>query len=121
MLGDLSRNLNLIKQPSVESDYHLQCQTQLLVLKLDKSYVSAHNPDTPSLVGEFGRDERIIKLISAGVGMFNEIMLERRLQLEKRFGPFMRPEPVSTKPEWGEEYHVSEADVDRIVREVMEQ
>lgn len=121
LLGDLSRNLNLFNQASVESDYHMQCQTQLLVLELDKSYVSAHNPDTPSLVGEFGRDERIIKMISAGVQMFNEIMLERRLQLEQRFGPFVRPEPMVTKPEWGEEFHVSEDDVDRIVREVMEE
>lgn len=112
LTGGLSRNLHLIKQPTVESDYRMQCQTQLLVLELDKSYVSAHNPETPSLVGEFGRDEHIIKLISAGVGIFNEIMLERRLQLEKRFGPFVRPQPIVTKPDWGEEFHVSEADLD---------
>lgn len=118
LLGDLSRSLHLIKQPSVESDYHMQCQTQLLVLELDKSYVSAHNPDTPSLVGEFGRDERMIKMISAGVNMFNEIMLERRLQLDKRFGPFVRPEQITAKAPWGEQYHVSEEDIDVIMRDL---
>lgn len=118
LLGNLSRNLHLIKQPTVEFDYRVQCQTQLLVLELDKSYVSAHNPETPSLVGEFGRDERLISLISAGVGMFNEIMLERRVQLEQRFGPFVRPQQITTKPDWAQEFHVSQADVDAIVREI---
>lgn len=95
---------------SVADEYRLQVSTQMWVLGLDRAWVSSYHPKLPAVILEIGRDEKLIAQIAAAVGAFNEVMLQRREELETKFGPFVRPEQPATK-EWGEEFHVSEADL----------
>ena len=78
-------------------EYKIQVQGQLWVCERHKGYVSSFHPKLPPFVGQVPRNESLIKQISEKVRAFVALMLEKRLELERRFGPFVRPEPKRKK------------------------
>lgn len=62
------------------------------------------------------RDEPFIAELRTVLKSFNEIMAAKRLELEQRFGPFVRPEPADEPPDHSADF-VSDADVEMILAE----
>jgi hypothetical protein len=101
---------------NVADDYKVQNQAQMWICEREKSWVSSYHPKLPPVILEIPRDDKFIALLSSAVRGFVDVMLERRLELEQRFGPFTRPEPPQPKqkPDCGP-FGISEADVDAIL------
>jgi len=80
---------------SVAEDYKVQNQSQMWICEREKSWVSSYHPRLTPVILEIPRDDEFIAKLSAGVRTFVDVMLERRLELEKRYGPFVRPDPYA--------------------------
>jgi hypothetical protein len=103
----------ILEGASMPEEYKIQTQGQLWVCERDKCFVSSFHPKLPPFLGLVGRNESLIGKISAAVRTFVDVMLEKRLELERRFGPFVRPEPKRKKEiDDCEGFGVSEADLE---------
>lgn len=78
---------------SVAKEYKVQSQGQLSICERDKAWVSSYHPRLAPSILETGRDDAFIRLMSSAVRMFVDLMLEKREELERRYGPFVRNEP----------------------------
>lgn len=103
----------LLDKDSLVAEYRCQLQAQLYICEFDKQYICADNPKLPPVILEVGRDEKFIAAMVGYCREFVDTMLEKRLELEQKFGPFKRPtdkSPAAEDPDW-----LSEADVDAIL------
>jgi hypothetical protein len=101
----------------IESDYKCQLQGQLWIMEREWVDIVSYHPQMPPCITRVNRDEDYIEVLSRGVRAFVNVMLERRLELERRFGPFTRPEPPQPKQRVAAEdpFGVNEADVEEII------
>jgi len=76
----------------IEDDYRCQLQGQLWVMEREWVDIVSYHRQMPPCIKRVDREEDYIAKLSAGVRTFVDVMLERRLELEKRYGPFVRPE-----------------------------
>jgi YqaJ-like recombinase protein len=98
----------------MSDDHRCQIQGQLWVTERDLCDIVSFHPEMPPVIIRAERNEAYIKTLSAGVQTFVDIMLQRRFELEQRFGPFSRPEPKRKEAveDW---LGVSMDDVDAII------
>lgn len=78
---------------SVADEYRIQVQAQLWICEREKSWVSSYCPKLPPVMIEIPRDEELIGKIARMVTTFCELMIQKREELERRYGPFVRNEP----------------------------
>lgn len=107
-------HIGYLLSTSVAEDYKVQNQAQMWICEREKSWVSSYHPKLPPIILPIDRDEEFIGKLSGAVRTFVDVMLQRRVELEQRFGPFTRPEPKRTEAveDW---LKVSMEDVDVIV------
>jgi YqaJ-like recombinase protein len=107
-------HIGYLLSTSVADDYRVQNQAQMWICEREKSWVSSYHPKMPPIILPIDRDEKFIAQLSSAVRTFVDVMLQRRIELETRFGPFVRPEPKRTEAveEW---LGVSMDDVDAII------
>lgn len=101
---------------SVADEYLVQVQAQMWITERDVSWVSSYHPKLPSVILEIRRDEEFIAKLATATRTFVDIMLQRREELEKRYGPFERPK-IAAAPDRDEDMKISEADLDVILAE----
>ena len=82
----------------IDDDYRCQLQGQLWVMEREWVDIVSYHPQLPPCILRVERDDKFIKLLSGGVRTFVDVMLERRLELERRYGPFVRPELRTREP-----------------------
>jgi hypothetical protein len=80
----------------IDDDYRCQLQGQLWVMEREWVDILSYHPQLPPVIRRVDRDEKYIELLSAGVRTFVNVMLQRRVDLDKRYGPFVKPEPLPT-------------------------
>ena len=88
-------HIGYLLSTSVADDYKVQVQAQMWICEREKSWVSAYHPRLAPVIIEIPRDDAFIAKISAAVRTFVDVMLAKRLELEKRFGPFVRQDPYA--------------------------
>ena len=77
---------------TIEDDYRAQLQGRLMIHEREWVDVFSYHPRLSIPALRVYRDEDFIKALSLVLGTFKEIMLQKRAELETRFGPFQRPE-----------------------------
>lgn len=107
-------HIGYLLSTSVADDYRVQNQSQMWICEREKSWVSSYHPRLPPVILEIPRDDEFIKKLACVVRSFVDVMLQRRVELEQKFGPFTRPEPKRTAEveDW---LGVSMEDVDMII------
>lgn len=98
-----------------------KCQVQglLWISERERWDIVSYHKQMPLVVTPVLRDERYIASLSAAVRQFVDKMLEMRMAWASKWGaPFVKPK---AKEDWGKEYHVTEADLDRTMRETFGQ
>src|SRR5271166_3667483 len=81
----------------LEEEHICQVQGRLMIEERESVYVFAYHPRLSIPALKVNRDEKFISAMRPVLNAFVETMLECRLKLEQKYGPFVRPEPV-TKP-----------------------
>ena len=82
-----------------DSDYGPQLQGELMVSEREWVDIVSYHPEMPPVVVRVVRDEKYIAALRLALELFVSEMLEKREELERRFGPFVRtqdaedPEP----------------------------
>jgi YqaJ-like recombinase protein len=101
-------HIGYLLSTSVADDHRVQNQAQMWICEREKSWVSSYHPKLPPIILPIDRDEEFIEKLSASVRAFVDVMLQRRIELETRFGPFTRPEPKRTEAvkDWPLRHHV---------------
>lgn len=79
----------------IDDDYRCQLQGQLWVMERAWVDIVSYHPQMPPCIKRVERDDEFIAKLSAGVRTFVNVMLNRRQELEKRFGPFVRKDPYA--------------------------
>lgn len=85
---------------SVEDDYTPQLQGQLWIAERESVDIVSYHPELPVVIIKVNRNEEYIAKLAAAVNHFLDKMLDARLELERRFGPFRRyvQPPVEAHP-----------------------
>ena len=92
-----------------DEEYMLQLQGRLLIHERSWIDVFAWHPRLFIPPKRVYRDEKIIAGLRSGLAVFVDHMLKAREELESKFGPFVKPEPVDT-------FGVSDDDVEAIIQ-----
>lgn len=81
---------------SAGEKYKLQVQGCIWLCELDYWDFVSYNPDLPSTIVRFNRDDDIIKPLAAGVDQFIGYLHELKLQLQEKYGlfPALKPAPL---------------------------
>lgn len=90
----------LLGDVNLEQKYRVQCCGQVLICEAQHSWIYSYNRKFPPVIYEATRNDAFIDKLQAGLKAFCEQMLERRAELERRYGPFERRPlfPVAAKP-----------------------
>ena len=96
---------------TVGEDYMAQLQGRMLIHGRKYVDIFSFHPLLSIPAVRVNRDEEFIATLGTVLKGFTELMLRKRLELEHRFGPFVRPE--REVPVYDEV--VSDADVERIL------
>jgi len=93
-------------------EYMTQLQGRLMITGRKYVDIFAYHPKLIIAPIRVPRDEEFIADLKRALDLFVKIMLEKRVELEQRFGPFIRPEPEQPReyPEF-----LSEADGEMIL------
>ncbi len=96
---------------SVEDEYTPQLQGQLWITERESVDIVSYHPELPVVIIQVNRNEDYIAKLAAAADHFLDKMLDARLELERRFGPFRRyvQKPIEAHP-----FGITEADVDAI-------
>lgn len=81
----------------VDERYKPQVQGQMYVCEFELVYIQSYCPPLRTVIVEVPRDEEYITKMRTALDEFTTRMLEARADLERRFGPFERPEPETQK------------------------
>lgn len=103
---------------TIDDDYKCQLQGRLMIHRREWIDIFSYHPQMVLPAVRVVRDEDFIKDLSAVLKSFNEIMLEKRLELERRFGPFVRPEPPP-KDDHSNDF-LTDADAEAIIQNYRE-
>ena len=96
----------------VDEAYMLQLQGRMMIHGRMWIDIFSYHPKLLLPPVRVNRDEKIINIMRERLAQFNQTMLQCRLVLEQRFGPFVRPEP---EPEPDFRDAVTDADVEAIL------
>jgi hypothetical protein len=118
--GDLELKCPLIQTQvgyalgsGVDEDYMVQLQGRLLIHEREYVDIFSYHPALTVPPIKVYRKESYIKILRRVLEDFNEVMLAKRLELEQRYGPFLRPEPDEA-PDHSDDF-LTQADEDMIV------
>ena len=78
---------------SVDEDYMTQLQGRMMIHGRKYVDIFSFHPKLIIPAIRVPRDEEFISDLRRALDVFVKIMLEKRIELEQRFGPFIRPEP----------------------------
>lgn len=102
----------------VADEYMTQLQGRLMIHGREWVDIFPYHPKLALPPTRVTRDEEYIKTLSGVMARFVETMLARREDLEKRFGPFTRPERDPEQVEEGLDWlGVSEAEIEQDIAE----
>ena len=94
-------HVGYMRHREIDAEYRPQVQGQLWVCEREGQDIISYHPRLPVVVIPVERDEKYIMLLSQALGQFCEQMLEARVQLEHRYGPFTRQTPEPEQVEDG--------------------
>ncbi len=98
------------------SDQHKsQVQGCLWICEREYWDLVSYVEDLPTVIVRVNRDEKYIKLLSAALESFSEVMEKMRLKLSQEYGPFT-PRQVKSTSEGYEDMGISDSDVDAILK-----
>lgn len=83
-------HVGYMRHREIDAEYRPQVQGQLWVCEREAQDVISYHPRLPVVVIPVERDEKYISFLSQALGQFCEKLLEARMQLEERYGPFTR-------------------------------
>lgn len=116
--GDLEIKCPLVQtqiqyalEGKIDEDHRAQLQGRLMIHGRNYVDIFSYHPRLSIPALRVVRDDKFIGELSVMLKCFNDLMLEKRAELEKRFGPFLRPEP---EPDHSADF-VSDQDVDEII------
>lgn len=104
-------HVNYMLTGEIESDYLPQLQGQLWITEREGVDIVSYHPEMGHVIIPVKRNDHYIAALSAAVESFVDVMATKRAELEKRYGPFVRPE--AKEPD-ASPFDVSESDVDLI-------
>jgi hypothetical protein len=104
----------LIGQP-VTKDHSVQVQGQMLVTGRAWVDLVSYHPEMPLVVVRVERDEKCIALLSDALAAFVDVLTQKRVELEQRFGPFPSLEP---KPEERSDLLITNEDLESMIAEI---
>lgn len=97
---------------SIADEYRAQIQGQMYVGGYERVYAISFHPEFPLCVVRVDRDEKFISKLSAALSEFVARLLEKRAELEVRFGPFV---PIGSEAAAADlSFDITDADVDAI-------
>ena len=108
---------NLIGK-GIEAKSKPQLQGQLWVCEFDSVFAVSYHPDLPIAVQEVGRDEKYITKMAEALRQFIDTLLAKRIELEQRYGPFVRPKPDSEQGDDVAGLGIDAGDVDLMWSEI---
>ena len=91
-------------------DYMTQLQGRMMITGRKYVDIFAFHPRLILPPLRVPRNEEFITELRTALDVFVKLMLEKRLELERKYGPFMRPEPEAEPAEF-----ISQDDQDRIL------
>lgn len=77
----------------IEDEHRPQVQGQMFVCEYDTVYTVSYHREMPLAVSAICREEAYIAKMKDALGAFVDLLLAKRLELDQRYGPFLRPEP----------------------------
>jgi hypothetical protein len=101
-----------MRNPSLDDKHRCQVQGCLWLSEREQWDVVGYHPQLPLVIVPVNRNEEYISKLEAGLRAFVDVMLKSREDLVVRFGPRIDPVSIEKPQEWGEEFNVSEADLD---------
>lgn len=111
-------HVGYMRHREIADEYKPQIQGQLWVCEREAQDVISYHPRLPVVVIPVERDEKYISLLSQALGQFCEKLLEARLQLEERYGPFSRQTREPAQVEDGlAALGITDEDVEAMIRE----
>lgn len=120
--GDLELKCPLIQTQieyalagTVSEDYRVQLQGRLMITGRKYVDIFPFHPLLSIPPTRVVRDEKFIGELQAVLKSFIALMVEKRMELEKRFGPFIRPEPAALH--FDEDGVVTDEELGRIMTE----
>lgn len=95
-----------------DEDYIPQLQGQLWITGRKAVDIVSYHPEMGAVIVAVTRDEEYIAKLEAAVDAFIGVMLAARVELEERYGPFIRV--TAQKPADADPFGITDADVDAI-------
>lgn len=107
-----NNHIGYLLQGSIEAKYIPQTQGQIWITERDYVDVCSYHPKMPPAIIREQRNDSYIKNLSAAVTAFCDKLDEAYALLERKYGPFVRPEPAPpvAEPDMG----VTDADAEEI-------
>lgn len=97
----------------LDDDYKCQVQTRLMIHEREWCDLFAWHPRLFIPPVRIYRDEKFISLLRPVLATFVDLMLAKRLELEQKYGPFLRPEP-EPESDYSRDF-ISDADAEAII------
>lgn len=104
-------HVGYMRTGSIEAKYKVQCQAQLWITERERVDIVSFHPEMPAVIIPVRRDEVFIENLSMAVMSFVEILEAAKIDIERRYGPFVRRAPPA---EPDKQFDMTEADVDMI-------
>ena len=105
--GDLELKAPLIHtqikyalEGGLAKEYNMQIQGRLMITGRKWVDIFSFHPRLILPAVRVFRDEKLISELRVGLDVFVKMLLEKRLLLEEKFGPFTRPEPEAEPAEF---------------------
>lgn len=98
---------------SIEDKFRPQLQGQLYVTERKWVDIFSYHPELAPKVIRVHRDEKYIETLADALTEFVKLMLQKRVELEQKYGPFIRKPLGDDEPEG--DFDVTDEDLDRIL------
>lgn len=109
----LSTQISYALGDTVDDEYRIQLQGRLMIHEREWIDIFSYHPRLPLPAVRVRRDDEMIAKMRPALNSFVDVMLAKREELERRFGPFTRLEP---EPEVvGDKDAITNEDVERIL------
>lgn len=118
--GDLELKCPLIQTQvgyalgsGVDEEYMAQLQGRMMITGRQWVDIFSYHPRLVIPVIRVKRDEKYIGILRPVMQTFVDLLIAKRLELEQKYGPFLRPEP-EPEPDYSRDF-ISEDDVEAII------
>lgn len=102
---------------ALDEKYRCQLAGQMWVCEFEGVDVISYHPLLPTVHIRVDRDDKMeefISNLSRAVRQFSENLEAAKIELEQRYGPFVRQAPPVEAPPEGSQFFMTEADIDRV-------